>query len=107
MKVSKDLLRCIAKVMVKHGGNIVGAGIVGNVAIEIWESWEKSKKSEADKKAEIANLAQQPAAKLQKDVADIVREVAPQQTPEQRYALSAYLQHVPSMVRRSLKRPSD
>ncbi len=44
---SSDLLKCVARAFVKYGGNVVGGGIAGNLAIDIWDTWEKSKKSEA------------------------------------------------------------
>ena len=43
MKVKPELLKSVAKVFVKYGGNIVGRGVAGNIVIDIWESWEKSK----------------------------------------------------------------
>ena len=59
-------------------GNIRGrGGIAGNVIIDIWDGWEKVKKSEADRKKELEALAQQPSTKLNEAVSQVVREVAP------------------------------
>lgn len=107
MPVSADLLKHIARVAVKYGGNIAGGGIAGNLIIDVWDGWEKSKKTEAERKAELEALAQEPAAKLKATVDKVVREVATNQPPEIRETLTLYLQQVPTMIRRSLKRPSD
>ncbi len=107
MKISADLLKCVAKVFVKYGGNAVGAGIAGDVLVEVWEGWERLRRSEADRKAEVEALAQQPTAKLHEAVADVVKEVATDQPEEVRQVLTQYLQQVPAAIRRSLKRPAD
>src|SRR5581483_7248967 len=107
MKLQAGLMKCVAKAVVKYGGNIVGGGIAGNLVYDIWEGWEKARKSEGEKKAELEALAQQPAAKLKDDLALVLQEVAPNQPPEVRQALEMYLQQIPAMVRRSLKRPAD
>jgi len=101
------LLKSIARILVKYGGNAVGFGVAGDAIVELWDSWNKEKQDPQEKLAEVQQLAQQSAGETRQAAADIVLELAADQPEEVRQTVTNYLTQVPAMVRRSLRRPAD
>jgi WD40 repeat protein len=101
-----EFLKCLAKAFIKYGANIAGGGIAGNVVVDVWDGWEKHKKSERERQAELEALARQPVGELKNEVAQIVHEVAREQPPDVQEALSQYLLQVPEKLC-SLDHPAD
>jgi len=101
------LLKSIARILVKYGGNAVGFGVAGDAVLELWDCWNKEKQDPQEKLAEVQQLAQQTAGETRQMAADIVLELAADQPEEVRQTITSYLTQVPAMVRRSLRRPGD
>ncbi|MBI1914837.1 MAG: Hsp70 family protein [Planctomycetes bacterium] len=100
------LLKFLAKVAVRQVGNLVGFGIGGDVLVDVWDAWGKGA-DEQQKRAELQAMAQASPAEVRAEVERVVRAEAPDLPPEQHQQVAAYLQQVPSMLRRSLRRPAD
>src|SRR5262249_3381567 len=100
------LIKFLAKVAVRQVGNLVGFGIGGDVLVDVWDALGKG----ADEKQKAAGLqarAQASPAEVRAEVERVVREEAPDLPLEQQQQVADYLQQVPAMVRRSLRRPAD
>jgi tetratricopeptide (TPR) repeat protein len=102
------------KFVAKAALNAVGGGIAGQLAVEVlpeiardvWRWWGKDR-SEAQRRAEVQALVQAPAADVQRQVKDIVLEVAGTAPAEQQLQLETYLNEIPSAARQSLIRRDD
>jgi serine/threonine-protein kinase len=103
------ILKCIARGVVKHAGNLVGFGL-GNLAAEVAEEvckeWQKEK-NDQERRAELQALVQMAAGEFREHVAAVVREAAAGQPAEVRQRVSACLEQVPELVRRSFRRSED
>src|SRR5262245_40628795 len=100
------LLKFLGKVIVRQVGNLVGFGIGGDVLVDVWDAWGKGANKE-QQRAELQAMAQASPAEVRAEVERVVAEEAADLPLEQRQQVAAYLQQVPSMVRRSLRRPAD
>jgi formylglycine-generating enzyme required for sulfatase activity len=106
-----DLLKCIGRGVVKYGLKALAEGVpLGNVFLDMagdaMTAWHK-RKAPAERRAEVAALAQAPADEIRRQAALAVQELAAGQPESVRQALLAYLLQVPATVRRSLRRPGD
>ncbi len=101
------LFRNIARAFVKHIGNAVGFGLVGDIAIDVWDSWSQEGKDQQEKLAEVQQLAQQSAGETRELASTTALEVAADQPEAVRESLRTYLTQVPAMVRQSMRRPAD
>ena len=98
----------------KYGGNAVGLGFAGDLLVEyglpivedLWDTWGQYK-ADAERRKEIEAVAQAAAKDVGQQVAEIVKEVAADQSAEFQQMLGTYLTQVPAMVRKSLRRQSD
>lgn len=114
MSASFDLFKYIAKADAKAGLNSISAGVGGNFAVEVlpeiardvWAWWAKDR-SEAQRKAEVQSLIQATAAEVQRQVEEVVREVAATVPAEKQLQLEIYLNEIPAVARQSLMRPND
>jgi formylglycine-generating enzyme required for sulfatase activity len=109
--VSFDLLKCVGKAVVKYGLKGLAECVpFGNVLYDMAGDaleWWKQRKPPAERRAELAALAQAPAEEIRRQAAQAVQEVAADQPEPVRQALTAYLTQVPVTVRTSLRRPAD
>ncbi len=100
------LVKFLAKVAVRQVGNLVGFGIGGDVLVDVWDAWGKGA-NEQQKRAELEAMAQASPAEVRAEVERVVHEEAPDLPLEQYQQVASYLQQVPAMLRRSLRRPAD
>jgi serine/threonine protein kinase len=102
---------CIGRAVARKGLKMLAdAAPFGNSLYEIAEeAWKEYRKTPAAAPvaAEVQQLAAAPAAVIHESVTAVVLEVAGDEPPEVRAALADYLTQVPSIVRRTLSRPSD
>src|SRR5438034_1045695 len=99
------LFKFVARAAVKHVGNLVGFGVAGDLLVDAWDGWGKGPPGE--RRAELQELAQASPAEVRAEVDRAVREEADGLAPAEREQVAAYLLQIPSMVRRSLRRPGD
>lgn len=110
MNTPKVLLKFVAKAVL----NAVGAGVVGDVVVDVlpevakdvWEWWGRNRTPE-ERRAEISSLAQAQPAEVRQAAAEVVAEVAPDRPLADRLVLESYLGQMPAAVRQTLRRPSD
>lgn len=104
------LLQCLARALVRHGGNALGVGAVGDALVgvgeEVWNEWKHDRDEQA-LRDEIAAIVQMAADQFRQEVAKVVREMAGEQPPEVRQRVSRWLEAVPDQLRLSLRRPAD
>jgi serine/threonine protein kinase len=105
------LLLCIGRAVARKGLKTLAEAIpfgnsVFEIAEEAWKEYQKSPGA-GPVVADVHQLAAAPAAAVRESVSAVVLEVAAQEPPEVRAALADYLTQVPSVVRRTLSRPSD
>ncbi len=100
------LFKCAARALVRSAVNLVSFGVGGDIVFDIWDSWHKAS-GEEQRHDELQALAVADAASVKAAAEEAVREEAGELPPEQQQLVTAYLQQVPAMVRRSLRRPSD
>ena len=104
------LFCCLGRALVRYGGNAIGFGILGDVAVkvgqEVWNAWNKEK-NEAQRRAELQEIARVAAQECCVQVEEVIRDVAADQPAEIRRQLANYLNQVPELIRQSLRRPED
>ena len=113
-------LLCLARAVAKNGFKILAdavpfGGALYDVAADAWKDYGEKRPEkqataaslEASLAADLQALAQAPAAQVRQEVAVAVRDVVADQPPQVQRALTSYLTQVPSMIRRSLRRPAD
>ncbi len=105
MRKSLIILTCIGKGALKAFGGGVIVDIL-KISEDVWKELGKESK-EAQRIAEIQQIAQASAEAMREMVRETVREIAPERPQESRQQLEDYLFSVQSQVRRSLRRPSD
>jgi serine/threonine protein kinase len=106
------LLRCIGEaVCVKGPKALLSMVPFGEVLYDIAEETYKRFKraSEEEQRAAIAATAEATGEKVHREAEEVVREIPAAQSlpPEAQMTLVSYLSQVPSVVRQTLKRPSD
>ena len=111
MSLLKSIAKALARNAVRHGGNWVGLGPLGEVALQIyddvWKAWDKEQKDEQRKRHDVEAVVQQLAPEIHVHIHQVVQEVAADQPVEVQQAIAAYLNQVPATIQRSLRRPSD
>ncbi|HKI35786.1 MAG TPA: protein kinase [Gemmataceae bacterium] len=104
------LLKCIGKILVRAGGNAVGFGVAGDLAVgigeEAWKEWNREK-NEQQRRAEVEAIVRMAADEFRQQVADVVREVAAGQSVAVQQQVSRCLEELPDLLRLSLRRPED
>src|SRR5262249_26142075 len=106
MAFLKSLAQGFLKFVLKTGANVLTGGVpVGDICGEIWETYARSGKNEAQVRAEVQQLAQGRDTATQ--IEQTVRETAGDQPEDIQLALSLYLEQVPGTVRRSLRSSRD
>src|SRR4051812_9543039 len=106
MRALFRLFNFVARAAVKHVGNLVGFGFAGDLLVDVWDGWSKDSQ-EQERRAELQEMAQASPAEVRAEVDRAVREEADGLPSAQREQVAAYLHQLPSMVRRSLRRPAD
>src|SRR5262245_52694914 len=106
MAFLKVLAGGFLRYVLKTGANVLTGGVpVGEICAEIWESYERRGKGEAQLRADVQQLAANPDTPAQ--VEQVVRETAGDQSPDIQLALSLYLEQVSGTIRRSLRSRQD
>jgi serine/threonine protein kinase len=114
MRSPVAFLKCVAKALVKYGGNAAGLGFAGDLLVEvlpelvgdIWNHWS-AQRDERGRREELQVFAQAAPAEVHAAAAAVVAEAAPNRPPAERQALAGYLLQVQATVRRAFRRPSD
>jgi serine/threonine protein kinase len=120
------LLKCLAQAVLKNAVRALAnavpfGGAVYDIASDTWEQYRQGLRDEGGAApapalgqspaalllTEVQQLAQAPATAIRQETAQVVQAVAAGQPPEVQQALAVYLNQVPAMIRRSLRRPSD
>ena len=110
MRTPLALLRFTAKAL----GNALGAGVVGDFAIDvlpavvkdIWDWWGQGRSLD-QLQAEVETLAQASIELVRGQAAGVVREVIGDKPAEVQQAVEGYLSQVPGSIRDALRRPAD
>jgi TPR repeat protein len=110
MTVSIALLKFAAKATL----NAVAGGVGGDFTVEvlpeiarsIWTWWAKDR-TESQRKADVQALVQAPPSEVQRQVKEVVREVAGAVPLDQQLKLETYLNEMPAVARQSLMRRDD
>jgi eukaryotic-like serine/threonine-protein kinase len=114
MRSPLAFLRFVAKAVL----NAIGFGVGGDFAVEVlpeiakdvWERWGKDR-TEAQRRADVQALVQTPAADVQQQVKEAVREVVQEAawavSADRQLQLETYLNEIPSVARQSLIRRDD
>ncbi len=105
------LLNCLAGAVLKHGPKFLfslapGGDVIYEIAAETWTAFRKNDEPDAAR-LEVEALAQASAEQVREAIAQAVKEAAAEQSSQVQEALRAYLNQVPSAIRRSMRRPSD
>src|SRR3954468_12603270 len=106
MRAPVRLFNFVARAAVKHVGNLVGFGIAGDLLVDVWDGWGKGSQEE-ERRAELQEMAQASPAEVRAEVDRAAGEEPDGLPPAQRERVASYLHQLPSMVRRSLRRPAD
>ena len=111
MRTTLALLKYLAKALANAlpGGPLVAdlfIEVLPEVAKDAWEWWSKDRRAE-ERKADVEAIAQAGVEQVKLEVAEIVLEYASDKPPDVQQMMSLYLSQVPSMVRKSLRRPGD
>jgi hypothetical protein len=105
-----ELLRCIGRAVLKHAPRALldcvpfGAALY-DIARDAVSEWCQRRRLAPDRRADLQQLANTSAEAIRAEAEAVASEVA--RTPEERSALSGYLERLPGLVRRSLSRPED
>jgi formylglycine-generating enzyme required for sulfatase activity/tetratricopeptide (TPR) repeat protein len=102
-------MKALLKFVAKSALNVVTGGFGGDfleMCQDIWSNWGKGR-SEQQRKADLEALVQAPPAEVQRQVREVVREVAKDQSPQVQFQLESYLNQVPTATRQSLRRRDD
>ncbi len=102
-------LRCVGRSVMK---NVLGYLLEDNPVVKFgngvcqdaYKFWKEDRPAEAERRADLEQLAQAPADEVRRQAEQIAAEIAP---PEAQLKLVSYLQHLPSVVRRTLTRRDD
>ena len=108
MSVPLELLNGVgAHALPVLAGTAVAAAEVGSsILAKVWEWWTK-KTREAERRAELEQLASMTGQQVKDAVREIADKLAGDQPAAVRSKLEGYLLAVPAQVRRTLRRPSD
>jgi formylglycine-generating enzyme required for sulfatase activity len=104
------LFRCLVQAVVRHGDRLAEPAALGDVVDDAWGRWQEATRDDPRReekgKAELQALATDPRA-LPADANRVLREETAALPAEQQRRVADYLRQTPSMVRRTLRRPSD
>ncbi|WZO96187.1 serine/threonine-protein kinase [Isosphaeraceae bacterium EP7] len=88
----------------KPGGRLVED--LPRVAQGTMELWRGALADPDRRRAEVADLAASPRDEVRQRVASVIDRIAPDESPEMKGNLRAYLEHVPDAIRRSMRGPT-
>ena len=100
-------MQSLARILVKHVGNAAGFGVGGQLALDIWDLWNKSNQDQRQKLDEIRQLAGQSSAEAHQHAVEVVAQEAAGLPEADRERLTAYLSQVPNAIQASQRRPQD
>jgi HEAT repeat protein len=105
------LLKCLARAIAKHGSKLISqvfpwAEALYEIAADAYQDYRQDQQHD-DLRAEVQALAQAPPEQVRQEVRTAVQVAAGDQPADVQRTIVAYLNQVPAMVRRSLRRPSD
>jgi len=111
MRTPMVLLKYLAKALanVLPGGPLAVDFVVDvlpEACKDAWELWSKDRSAD-ERKADVEAVAQAGAEQIKEEVAEKVLEFAADKPQEVQETISFLLSQVPSMVRKSLRRPSE
>jgi serine/threonine-protein kinase len=105
-----QLLKCLAKALLRQAGNAVGFGVAGDVVADVgaeaWKEWQEER-DEAGRHAEVEAIVQMAAQEFRRQVEEVVHEVAAGQPAEVRQNVSRLLEELPDRLRLSLYRSAE
>jgi hypothetical protein len=104
----------LLKFIGKGVANAFGGGVAGDllfealpeIAADVWKWWAAERNPD-QRRADLAELAQAPAAEIREQITAVVGEVAGDKPAVTQQALALYLSLIPGQVRKSLRRPAD
>ena len=103
-------LRFVAKALANaFGGGVAGDllfEVLPDVAGDVW-SWWRAERREDQLRTDLEAVVQAEASALRAAVRAIVQEEAATRPAVERRQIELYLTHIPSAMRRSLRRPAD
>lgn len=106
MRIPLILLKHVAKAYLNSlTGGLAGEFVFG-IAEDVMKAWQRDC-DEPARKAELEVIAQAGTVEVKEAVAEVVSEVAPGRSDQDRRALTSYMLQVPASIRRTLRRPSD
>jgi serine/threonine-protein kinase len=104
------LLNGLAKALVRHAGNAVGLGFLGDVLVQVgedaWEEWSRER-NEQQRRAELEAVVRMAGQEFRRQVEEVVRQVAAGEPGEVRQRVSDCLEQLPEVLQRSLQRHAD
>ena len=98
-------MQSLARILVKHVGNAAGFGVGGQLALDIWDLWNKSNQDQRQKLDEIRQLAGQSSAEAHEHAVEVVAQEAAGLPEADRERLTAYLSQVPNAIQASQPAP--
>jgi serine/threonine protein kinase/lipoprotein NlpI len=110
MRTPLILLRGIAKGLL----NVLSGGLLGDVlgemlpdvAEDVWGWWKKDR-NDGQRRQDLEALAQASPAAVQDEARNIVLELASGAAPDLQLQMMTYLEQVPPLIRKTLRRPAD
>jgi hypothetical protein len=104
-------LRCAARAVARHAGKLLfslvpGVEAVYEIAADICHDYRQEQQQD-ELRADLQALARAPQDELNRQVREAVQAEAAHLPPEAQQRLAGYLSQVPTMIRRSLRRPQD
>jgi WD40 repeat protein len=98
-----SLLVCVGKALVRHGGNALGLGLLGDVVVdvgeEVWKEWNRTADA-LQRRTELQALARAAGQECRDEVEAVVREVAAELPLQARQEMERLLLQVPAVLRR-------
>src|SRR5438477_13049360 len=110
MQVPAPLLTAIGQAVL----DAIDSGVLSDAVVQadagmaenVWKLWT-AHTAEPSRRDEVEALVRAPAEDVAPAVAAVATSVTSRQNSERRHTLMDYLCHVPSTIRRALRRPSD
>ena len=106
MQIPLILLKHVAKALLNHFGGGVAGEFVFGIAEDVMKAWQRDCDTRA-RRAELEHIAQATIGEVKLAVAEVVSQVSPDLTEQNRRAITAYLVQIPASIRRTLRRTTD
>ena len=110
MSTASSFFGCVARAVVRIMGNAVGAGVLGDVLMEVgsevWEAWRGTSDAAA-LRGELEAVAQAAPSEILALADAAVAALSPSISQELRDEVRAYLTQIPAAVRRTFRRPGE